>query len=92
MNGSVYKMSPVKICGIDFNVRHAGRFVYVESPQWKSFVVFDSSTTRALTKMLEMICEVAPEYMFTPDDELSGDAIELKRFLIEKLLSGAHYD
>lgn len=80
------RLPDVKIFGIDLIVIQSSGYFRISSPQWNSLRTHGKTLNSAMTNMMQVIADVAPGYMFSPDKELGEDAIELKKFFIEKLL------
>jgi hypothetical protein len=76
----------IELFNIAFNVRQGDEYVFVESPQWHSLQSYGKTAREAIENMLAMIRDLVQEYIFVGEAELSGDAIEFRKFLIQKLL------
>ena len=76
----------IELFNISFNLRQDDEYVYLESPQWPSLQSYGRTVQEAISDMLGLIRSVIQEYVLVPESELASDAIEFRRFLIQKLL------
>lgn len=77
----------IELFNIPFDIRQENEYVFVESPQWPSLKSYGKNAVEAIENMFFVIREVANEYVFADQSELAADAIEFRRFLIQKLLA-----
>lgn len=76
----------IELFHIPFRMKISGEYILIESPEWPSLQSFGKTKSEAISSMIDTIINVGREYIFTPEHELTEDAIEFRKFLIRKLL------
>ncbi|MEK6649707.1 MAG: hypothetical protein AABY75_01905 [Bacteroidota bacterium] len=77
----------VELLNIPFNIREEGELVHLVSPQWPSLQTFGRTAQEAIDEMLGLVRNVVEEYVLVPESELSEDALEFRRYLIQRMLA-----
>jgi hypothetical protein len=77
----------IEILNIPFIVRREKESVIVENPRWVSLRTHGGTMRDAVNEMLELIQEMVKEYVLASENELTQDAIEFRRYLIQKMFA-----
>ena len=83
---STFLEPSIEIFGIQFNIRQGGEYLSIESTQWPSLTAHGKTMREAIENMLEILRNAISEYIFVPESELTEDANDFRKFLIQKLL------
>jgi hypothetical protein len=77
----------IELFNIAFNIQHSDEHVFVVSPQWPSLRTYGKTAREAIADMVALIRHVTREYVFVPESELAEDAIEFRKFLMQRLFA-----
>jgi hypothetical protein len=76
----------VRMFNIPFEVNREGDAILLENHNWPILTVSGNSFDEALENLGGLLKTIVREYVFVPESELAEDAVQFRRYLINKLL------
>jgi hypothetical protein len=75
----------VEISNIHFQVQSKKRIVHIYSREWSSLSSSGASYHEAFLNMVSLLNDLIVEYVFTPEEKLTADAVDFRNFLLRKI-------